>query len=214
MATAKKPPKAAAKSAAKPSRSAAKSASKPASATKAKSARPGKAKPVPKPARKTARKTAAKAEPRASSSAPQAVPADAGTSGPNPAKSGYAVLGELVWLLGQSKVHGKLSASELLLRYLPAINASQVRMFYAKGRVIGAAIWAQVDDEIDQTLARGGGFAKESEWSGGGNFWLIDLIAPFGAEKIMLQEMKETVFKNRDVKYRGTKDGASTIFTL
>ena len=136
------------------------------------------------------------------------------SAAPEERKTGASVLGEVVWLMSQSKTHQSVTAGELNKRLLPAINHGQVRVFQAKDKLIGAAIWAFVSDEVEQRLAQSNPQLEPQDWTSGTTVWLIDLIAPFGAEKTMLEEMKETLFPDRIIKFRGHKDGKTTIYSI
>jgi len=165
-------------------------------------------------AAKTPNKIADKASaPMAAKPKPKQDEASTGVA-PEERKTGASVLGEVVWLMSQSKTHQSVTAGELTSRLIPAINHGQVRVFQAKDKLIGAAIWAFVSDEVEQRLAQSNPQLEPQDWTSGTTVWLIDLIAPFGAEKTMLEEMKETLFPDRIIKFRGVKDGKATIYSI
>jgi cytolysin-activating lysine-acyltransferase len=155
---------------------------------------------------KASMSTAAKSKPQQDKAAVDAKP--------EVHKTGASVLGEVVWLMSQSKTHQSVTAGELKTRLIPAINKGQVRVFQAKDKVIGAAIWAFVSDEVEQRLAQSNAQLEQQDWTSGTTVWLTDLIAPFGAEKTMLEEMKETLFPDRAIKFRGHKDGKTTVYSI
>lgn len=138
----------------------------------------------------------------------------AAADAPPDSKTGASVLGEVVWLMSQSKSHQAITTGELNTRLLPAINNGQVRVFQANDKLIGAAIWAFVSATVEQRLAQNTPQLEPDDWTSGETVWLIDLIAPFGAERTMLEEMKETLFPDRAIKFRGVKDGKATIYSL
>jgi cytolysin-activating lysine-acyltransferase len=124
------------------------------------------------------------------------------------------VLGEIVWLMARSPGHSKLTIGEVEAHIMPAIDAVQFRVFHAGDKVIGAALWAFATPEVAQRLAGGDNRLAPADWSGGDELWIVDLVAPFGAEHVMLEDLKEGLFKTRDMKFRGEKDGKVQIYTL
>lgn len=124
------------------------------------------------------------------------------------------VLGEIVWLMGESDRHKELRVSDLNLRVMPAIKLRQFRVFFAKEKLIGAVLWAHLSEAVENKLVAENYALAPEEWNCGDHIWIMDLIAPFGGEKAMLEDLKETKFPDREIRLLGRKEGKPTIFTI
>ena len=91
------------------------------------------------------------------------------------------------------------------------ILLQQFRLFYAKDRPIGVALWAYVSDEVQERLAQGSTRLAPNDWKSGDNLWLVELIAPFGGQDEMVTDLKAKVFADREVKFLFTKDGKREV---
>lgn len=121
------------------------------------------------------------------------------------------VLGEMTWLLTQSPIHKQLFIGDLEWFLMPPILLEQFRIFYgpkppnapaeATPTPAAAAIWAFVSSETDARLEGGAHKLRIDEWKGGTQPWLIELIAPFGAQDEILRDLATGVFKATPFKF-------------
>ena len=91
------------------------------------------------------------------------------------------------------------------------ILLQQFRLFYAKDRPIGVALWAYVSDDVQERLAQGSTRRAPNDWKSGDNLWLAELIAPFGEQDEMVGDLKAKVFADAQVKFLFTKDGKREV---
>jgi cytolysin-activating lysine-acyltransferase len=120
------------------------------------------------------------------------------------------VLGEIVWLLTQSPLHKQMFLTDLEWFVMPAILLEQFRLFYgpapkqegATPMPAACAIWAFVGPETATRLEGGAHKLAPHEWKvADGEAWLIELIAPFGAQEEILRDLAANVFKDREFKF-------------
>lgn len=123
------------------------------------------------------------------------------------------MLGEITWLLSQSKVHKNLFIADLEWMVMPAILLEQFRIFYGPKSPAAVAIWAYVSPQTDERLRDGQSRLKADEWKAGEIPWLIELIAPFGAEAEILEDLSKSVFNGKPFHYHMAKDGQRTVET-
>jgi len=126
------------------------------------------------------------------------------------------MLGEITWLLSQSKIHKNLFISDLEWMVMPAVLLEQFRIFYGPESPAAVAIWANVSEETDERLKNGAQTKlRPDEWKGGDIPWLIELIAPFGAEEEILQDLSKVVFKGKPFNFHmtGEKGREVRVFT-
>lgn len=122
------------------------------------------------------------------------------------------VLGEITWVLSQQRTHRYMFIADLEWLVMPPVLAGQYRIFRSKEGPIGVALWAYLSEKAEKRIAEGLGRIAPAEWRSGDSLWIIDLIAPFGGEDKMIDEMKKSVFKGQSFKYhKVTPDGQRKI---
>lgn len=114
------------------------------------------------------------------------------------------VLGEIVWLFTQSPLHKTLFISDLEWAVMPAILLEQFRIFYGPSAPAAVALWASVSEETEARLEAGAHKLRPDEWKGGDRLWLIELVAPFGAQEEVLRDLSDSVFEGRPFKFHHT----------
>lgn len=132
------------------------------------------------------------------------------------------MLGEIVWLMTQSPVHKQLFIGDLEWFAMPAVLLEQFRIFYGPPQAEGAtpvpaavALWAMVSEETEQRLEAGAHKLRPDEWRGGDRPWLIELVAPFGAQEEILKDLSASVFHGKPFKFHhATADGRRTVGTF
>lgn len=107
------------------------------------------------------------------------------------------MLGEVVWLMSQSPAHKQLFIGDLEWFCMPAIVFEQFRIFYGPDAPAAVALWAHVSDDTHERLLTGAVKLRPDEWRGGDNYWLIELIAPFGGHDEILGDLKVSVFSQK-----------------
>jgi cytolysin-activating lysine-acyltransferase len=106
-----------------------------------------------------------------------------------PSKTVAQVLGEIAWLMTQSPRHKAIPLGDLEWLLMPAILLRQFRIFYSGEQPVGVALWALADDLVAKRIDAGDTRLAAVEWKSGGNMRIIDIVAPFGGEA----EMREQV---------------------
>jgi cytolysin-activating lysine-acyltransferase len=120
--------------------------------------------------------------------------------------------GEIVWLMTQSPVHKQLFISDLEWFCMPAVLVQQFRLFYGPNAPAAVAFWAFVDEETEARLVAGGVRLRPDEWKNGDRPWLVDLVAPFGGEAEILEDLFHSIFKDQPFQYlRMKSDGGREV---
>jgi cytolysin-activating lysine-acyltransferase len=120
-------------------------------------------------------------------------------------------LGQVVYLLGQSKMHRELKIKDLEWSFLPAITHEQFRIFRfgplpgggdlelpsnsvrpitregIEQMPLGVAIWAKLSAEAEAKLEKGEHLTL-AEWKSGDRVWLVELITPWATATNKLAE--------------------------
>ena len=138
---------------------------------------------------------AANQNPSAASGAAQhPTSAQASSSPPQPGQAPppmtvSQLLGEITWLMTQSPRHKPIPLGDLEWLIMPAILLKQFRMFYKGEQPVGVAVWALVDDFVAKRIDAGDKRLTAVEWKSGANMRIIDVVAPFGAEAEMWEQV-------------------------
>ena len=136
-------------------------------------------------------------------------------AGPGNNKTISHMLGEITWLLSQSKVHKNLFISDLEWMVMPAILLEQFRIFYGPDSPAAVAIFARVSEETDERLRTGGqSKLRADEWKNGDIQWLIELITPLGGQEEVLQDLATSIFKEKPFNFHTVEGGKRIVKTL
>jgi cytolysin-activating lysine-acyltransferase len=100
------------------------------------------------------------------------------------------VLGEIAWLMTQSPRHKAIPLGDLEWLLMPAILLRQFRIFYKGEQPVGVALWALADDLVAKRIDAGDRRLAAVEWKSGINMRIIDIIAPFGGEAEMWEQIR------------------------
>jgi cytolysin-activating lysine-acyltransferase len=106
-----------------------------------------------------------------------------------PSKTVAQVLGEIAWLMTQSPRHKAIPLGDLEWLLMPALLLRQFRIFYKGEQPVGVALWALADELVARRIDAGDKRLAAVEWKSGINMRIIDVVAPFGGEA----EMREQV---------------------
>lgn len=136
-----------------------------------------------------------------------------------PTRTLGSMIGEIVWLMGQSPIHRELAIKDLEWLIMPAVVLGQYKLFRGdNGAPIGAALWAYLSDESEARFKTKGKILPQ-EWGNGaqldaekgliarsgGTLWLVELIAPFHTKENqhreqMLQDLLGTALNGQKLK--------------
>ena len=108
-----------------------------------------------------------------------------------PPKTVSQLLGEITWLMTQSPRHKPIPLGDLEWLIMPAILLKQFRMFYKGEQPVGVAVWALVDDFVAKRIDAGDKRLTAVEWKSGPQLRIIELVAPFGGEGEMREQLAQ-----------------------
>lgn len=121
-----------------------------------------------------------------------------------------SMFGSISWLMLHSPAHRHFFIVDYEWLVMPALLSKQFRIVRQNNVPVAYVSWAFLDEDTEKRIASGQRMPKLAphEWNLGDLPWVIDVIAPFGGAKEILQKLNETEFKNKDVKIlRIRKDG-------
>ena len=140
------------------------------------------------------------------------------------------VLGEIVWLMSQSPMHGAVRhrRSRMARRgcdkrksVMTPVILQQFRMFYQDAppeqggrRPIGVILWGTVSPEVDAMLTQGTNRLRPQDWKSGDKAWVVEVVAPFGGGDAMVADLKSKVFAGRELRALVMTDGRREVRRL
>lgn len=127
------------------------------------------------------------------------------------AKTISQMLGEIVWLMSQSPTYKQLFIGDLEWFAMPPILSEQFRVFYGPNSPAAVAFWAFVSEETEQRLEAGGHKLRADEWRNGDRPWLVELVAPFGAEEEILRDLSTSAFEGKPFKFHGLSNQGQRV---
>jgi cytolysin-activating lysine-acyltransferase len=136
-----------------------------------------------------------KAAPSASGAAPANGKAATGTTQGQAApasKTVSQVLGEITWLMTQSPRHKAIALGDLEWLVMPALLLRQFRIFYKGEQPVGVVLWALADDMVAKRIDASDHRLTAVEWKSGANLRIVELVAPFGGEAEMREQVEAT----------------------
>ena len=100
------------------------------------------------------------------------------------------VLGEITWLMTQSPRHKSIPIGDLEWLLMPAILLQQFRIFYKGEQPVGIVLWALADELVAKRIDAGDNRLTAVEWKSGSKMRIVELVAPFGGEPEMREQLK------------------------
>jgi cytolysin-activating lysine-acyltransferase len=98
------------------------------------------------------------------------------------------VFGEIAWLFTQSPNHKNLYVSDLESRVMVPVILQQFRLFYDQQKPVGVLFWAMANDETAKRIEAGEKRLRPQDWKSGDKIKLVEVIAPFGGSKEMVND--------------------------
>ena len=100
----------------------------------------------------------------------------------NSPQNRYTFLVELEWML------------------FPAIVAGQFKIYMNGTKPVAFAAWAKVSEEVEKRLEKGAKRLAPEDWTSGNKVRLVHLIAPFGGEHRIIDDLGSTVLAGHKIK--------------
>ncbi len=96
----------------------------------------------------------------------------------SPAQSG--VLGEVLWLMGHSRLYRKYSVDDIHRLVIPPILTNQAILFRKAGKPHAYVSWAFLSSEVADGFSQDTYRLTAQDWCSGNELWMMDFLAPFG----------------------------------
>lgn len=108
------------------------------------------------------------------------------------------VLGAATWLLAHTPRFRSIPISALEALIGVPYRLGQLRLYRNKGRPFAVAAWAYVSEDVEKRIQSDGEGLKPSEWKCGEWPRLMLLAAPFGNERVVLEDLRKQAFRGNN----------------
>ena len=122
-----------------------------------------------------------------------------------------AVLGAIVWLWMQSKMHQDAPLKALNAALMPAIKTGQYLLAFKNDQPVAYVAWAKFDEQTEaQYLSNPAQLNQADQWQSGERYWFTDYITPFGDARQIRQMLTHRLFPTglfRSLYHKGADKG-------
>ncbi|MBP0634941.1 toxin-activating lysine-acyltransferase [Cupriavidus sp. AcVe19-6a] len=120
------------------------------------------------------------------------------------------LLGPVSWLMMNNPTTRHSFFADLEWRIMPPLVLEQAKL-YMKGDMPTAFVtWAYLSDSVAERFAKPPYHLAPGDWRSGDKVFLVDLFAPYGGAKEVLEDLKATVFKC-DALFQLAPEGEATM---
>ncbi|WP_371170802.1 toxin-activating lysine-acyltransferase [Aliiroseovarius sp. 2305UL8-7] len=103
------------------------------------------------------------------------------------------VFGEVAFLSFYSDLYGKWSARAIAKAFEPPVYLKQFNVYRANNVPRGLVTWGMLNDDAEQKHISGSGLDTFEEWRSGSQLWIMDIMAPWGHGKEIIENIKSTI---------------------
>lgn len=134
----------------------------------------------------------------------------------------YADLGAMLYLSGLTKTHNKRSLTQAIYAFETPLRLRQYHIFRQNGFPRGFVTFAGLSHEVERKYAIEGQPLTDKDFASGKSFWIVDMVAPFGQirqivdilkreiphERVRTNRMDSDLTRERIVEWNRTEDGS------
>lgn len=122
------------------------------------------------------------------------------------------VIGEVVWLMSQTKEYRSTKVGDLEWMVMPALLLKQFKIFYGdKDHLVGFACWAMVSLDVEGKIKSAVRSQipvrlEKVDWISGDQPYLIEFISPYASQSAeifsrMIADLKVKVFGDKPFRF-------------
>lgn len=110
------------------------------------------------------------------------------------------LLGPVAWLMMQQTATRHALLSELEWRVLPPLVLDQAKLYMRDEAPVAYVSWAFLSQEAATRYAGAPHHLSPADWKSGGEVWVIDVVAPFGGVKEVIEELRTKIFPGKVIR--------------
>ena len=105
----------------------------------------------------------------------------------------YADFGAMLYLSSLTPVHRDRMLTQAVYTFETPLRLGQYHIFRQNGFPRGFVTFAGLSNQAERRFAIKRQALKPEDYASGTSFWLIDLVAPFGQVRQMVEQLKQSI---------------------
>ncbi len=110
------------------------------------------------------------------------------------------LLGPVTWLMMQQSATRHTLLSDLEWRVLPALVLDQAKLYMQGASPVAFVSWAKLSEAVAERYRQAPHHLTPADWKSGDQLWIIDVMAPFGALREVVADVKEKVLPGQTLR--------------
>ncbi|WP_342076505.1 toxin-activating lysine-acyltransferase [Yoonia sp. SS1-5] len=120
------------------------------------------------------------------------------------------IVGEVCFLCFHSTLYRHWSMRDIGRVFEPPVYLKQFHLYRARNVARGLVTWAKLDAAAEAKHMSGAGLDDFEEWRSGDQFWIMDLMAPWGHGRTIIKSILAT-FPANDFKTLRVHNGKRAV---
>lgn len=104
------------------------------------------------------------------------------------------MLGEVVSLFGNSRLHLGYTVADIATYVLAPMRLKQYMIFRTKKGPVAYIAWAYLSDQVAALYEAGEREIQPDDWKGGSQLWFVEFVAPYGHAQRIIDELRRSIF--------------------
>ena len=109
------------------------------------------------------------------------------------------LLGPITWLMMQQGASRHGLISDLEWRVMPPLVLDQAKLYVRQELPLAFVSWARLSEDAAQRYRHPPHRLASADWHCGEQVWLIDLLAPYGGVRVILDDLRKNLFPGQIV---------------
>lgn len=109
-------------------------------------------------------------------------------------------IGLICQLCTLSPVHANFPVQRIVSQLNSPMTVGQCKTYFNDFyQCVGYLAWAYLAPDVEKRLLSGEDYHLQTcEWNEGASLWIMDMVVPHGSIKHVLQDLRDTLFKDQD----------------
>lgn len=109
------------------------------------------------------------------------------------------LLGPVAWLMMNNPTTRHSFLADLEWRVMPPLILEQAKLYMRGEMPTAFATWACLSDPVAERFAKPPCQLAPGDWKSGNKVFLVDLFAPYGSAKDVLEDLKKTALAGKAI---------------
>ncbi len=109
----------------------------------------------------------------------------------------YADFGAMLYLSGLTGTHRSRTLAQSIYVFETPLRLGQYHIFRQNGFPRGFVTFGGLSPDVEYRLGIEGQYLRDTDFTSGKSFWILDLVAPFGQIRQMIEVLKREIPHSR-----------------